>query len=70
MSEELYFNEFKFGGWVVYVPFSKKDHAAYHVDKINENDTEESIKKRGTFMGYIRRYAAEHNAKKISAKQP
>lgn len=58
MSEKLFYENFKFGGHIVYVPHSKKDYAAYHVDDIKEGDTPESIKARGTSMGYIRKYAA------------
>ena len=64
MSEGLFFEDFKFGGHIVYVPHSRKDYAAYHVDGIKEGDTAESIKKRGTPMGYISTYAAEHNSKR------
>ncbi len=58
MSEELFYESFQFGGYIVYAPHDKKDYAAYHVDDVKEGDTSESIKARGTSMGYIRRYAA------------
>lgn len=66
---ELLSEDFKFGGKIVYVEHSRKDYAAYQVDEIKEGDTEESIKKRGNFMGYIRRYAAEHGTKDKTFKE-
>ena len=63
MSEKLFLDDFKFGGHIVYIPYSRKNYAAYHVDNIKENDTAEAIKKRGTFMSYISVHAVEHNKK-------